>query len=64
MWHQLRERIGDDVFWDLVRRWPEEHDNGNASYDEITGWWSDQTGEDLQPFFDEWLLGPTTPDLV
>ena len=25
-------------------------------------WWSDQTGEDLQPFFDEWLLGATTPD--
>ena len=62
MWHELRQRIGDDVFWDLVRRWPEEHDNGNASYDEITRWWSDQTGEDLQPFFDEWLLGATTPD--
>ena len=62
MWHELRERLGNDVFWDLVRRWPEEHDNDNASYDEITGWWSDQTGEDLQPFFDEWLLGATTPD--
>ena len=64
MWDQLRKRIGDDVFWELVRAWPEEHDNGNASYDQITAWWSEKTGEDLQPFFDEWLLGPTTPDLA
>ena len=64
MWDQLRKRIGDDLFWELVRAWPEDHDNGNASYDEITAWWSEETGEDLQPFFDAWLLGPKTPDLV
>jgi len=64
MWDQLRKRIGDDLFWELVRAWPEDHDNGNASYDQITAWWSERTGEDLQPFFDEWLLGAKTPDLV
>jgi aminopeptidase N len=61
MWHELRERLGDDVFWDLVRRWPEEHDNGHGSYAEITAWWSEEAGEDLQPFFDAWLMGETTP---
>ncbi|MET0524519.1 MAG: M1 family metallopeptidase [Nocardioides sp.] len=64
MWDQLRKRIGDDLFWELVRRWPEDHDNENAAYDEITAWWSDETGEDLQPFFDDWLLGEETPDLI
>jgi aminopeptidase N len=63
MWHELRERLGDDVFWELVRRWPEEHDNANASYDEITAWWSQESGEDLQEFFDDWLLGEKTPPL-
>ena len=62
MWHQLRRDLGDDTFWELVRAWPAEHDNGHASYDEITAWWSRKTGRDLQSFFDGWLLGPTTPE--
>ena len=64
MWDQLRRRIGDDRFWELVRAWPEQNDNGHGSYDEITAWWSEQTGQDLQPFFDDWLLGDQTPDLL
>jgi aminopeptidase N len=63
MWDQLRKRIGDDLFWELVRRWPAEHDNQNASYDDITAWWSKETGEELQPFFDAWLLDEETPEL-
>lgn len=61
MWNELRKRIGDDAFWELVRRWPESHENQNADYDEITAWWSQQTGEDLTGFFEEWLLGRQTP---
>jgi aminopeptidase N len=61
MWDELRKRLGDDEFWRLVRAWPAAHDNGNADYADITAWWSDQTGEDLSGFFDEWLLGETTP---
>jgi aminopeptidase N len=62
MWDELRKRVGDDLFWELVRAWPAEHDNGNAGYADITSWWSDRSGEDLSGFFDEWLLGGTTPD--
>lgn len=62
MWDQLRRDLGDDTFWKLVRAWPQEHDNGHGSYDEITTWWSDKTGRDLQSFFDGWLLGTTTPE--
>jgi aminopeptidase N len=61
MWDELRRRIGDKEFWSLVRAWPRSHDNANASYDDITTWWSDRTGLELQPFFDRWLLGRTTP---
>ena len=61
MWDQLRRDLGDDTFWKLVRAWPAEHDNENSSYDEITDWWSEQSGKDLRPFFDAWLLGEKSP---
>ena len=61
MWDQLRRRIGDRQFWRLVKAWPRSHDNANASYDDITAWWSRKTGEDLRPMFDAWLLGPQSP---
>ena len=62
MWHQLRGDLGDALFWRLVRAWPVSQDNGNASYDEITAWWSRESGRDLRPFFDRWLLGEAAPE--
>ncbi len=64
MWDELRERLGDDEFWALVREWPSVHADGNADYDDITSWWSEQSGEDLSGFFDAWLLGADTPQRV
>jgi aminopeptidase N len=61
MWDELRKKLGDDTFWRLVRAWPAAHEGGNADYQEITSWWSEQSGEDLQNFFNAWLLGPETP---
>ena len=58
---ELRQRIGDDRFWSLVRAWPAERSGDNADYADITTWWSEQTGEDLTSFFDAWLLGKKTP---
>lgn len=62
MWDELRKRLGDDLFWRLVREWPAAHDNGNADYDDLTAWWSARSGEDLTGFFDDWLLGSSTPE--
>jgi aminopeptidase N len=61
MWDQLRRRLGDDRFWRLVRAWPRSRDNGNASYDDITAWWSRKAGQNLRPTFDRWLLAETSP---
>ncbi|HEU5039037.1 MAG TPA: M1 family metallopeptidase [Nocardioides sp.] len=61
MWDELRKKLGDEVFWELVRAWPTVHEDGNADYEDITTWWSDQSGEDLTDFFNAWLLGPETP---
>ena len=56
MWHALRHRLGDAEFWRLVRAWPAAHDDGTAGYDDITAWWSEQSGEDLTAFFHDWLV--------
>ena len=61
MWHELRERLGEREFWAGLRAWPGLHENGNASYDDITAWWSEHTGRDLSAFFDAWLLGEKSP---
>ena len=60
MWHELRERLGEQEFW-RASAWPGVHENGNASYDDITAWWSERTGRDLSAFFDAWLLSEKSP---
>jgi aminopeptidase N len=61
MWHELRERIGDDEFFRLVREWPTARDNRSTDRDDYWSWLEEQTGEELSAFFDAWLLGETTP---
>ena len=61
MWHELRQRIGDDEFWRVVRAWPEREPMGNADREEYLGWLVEETGVE-RAFFDDWLLSPTTPD--
>lgn len=61
MWHELRERIGDDAFFDMVRAWPAAQENGTADREEYWTWVEKETGEELTSFFEDWLLGETTP---
>jgi aminopeptidase N len=61
MWHALRQRLGDRVFWRLVREWPQQHAFGNATREQWFDWIEQETGEELTPFFDAWLMGSTTP---
>ncbi|GAA1477180.1 M1 family metallopeptidase [Nocardioides aestuarii] len=61
MWHDVRGEIGDRTFFRLMKEWPASRDNGNADYDEIVAWWSDESGTDLAPLFRAHLLGRTQP---
>lgn len=61
MWHEVRGLLGDDTFWRLVREWPQSLPYGSASYDDVVAWWSLESGEDLEPLFDAWLRGETSP---
>ena len=61
MWHELRELLGDERFFEVVRGWPEEQENGTADRDEYWAWIEQTTGEELTSFFEDWLLGRKTP---
>jgi len=61
MWHELRKRLGDRVFFEMMREWPEARSNQNSGRDDYLAWIEDQTGKELTSFFDAWLLGETTP---
>lgn len=61
MWHALRQRIGDDAFWAMVREWPSVHATGNATRQQFLDWVEAETGLELTAFFDAWLLGSRAP---
>jgi aminopeptidase N len=61
MWHELRGLLGEEEFWRLTREWPRAAAYANADRDQLTSWWSEQSGRDLTEFFASWLDGKTTP---
>ncbi len=61
MWHELRQRIGDERFWQVTRDWPALDPERNANREEYLPWLVEQTGVERE-FFDDWLLSPTTPE--
>ncbi|WP_121254294.1 M1 family metallopeptidase [Nocardioides ferulae] len=63
LWHAVRQRVGDDAFWDAASGWPASRDNGHAGRDELIAWWEERTGESLRDLFDAWLTSPTSPEL-
>ncbi len=61
MWHQLRLRLGDEVFWAMVRAWPAARDGLSTGREDYWAWVEDQTGEELSRFFVDWLLSEVPP---
>lgn len=61
MWDTLRQRLGDDAFWSLARRWLTTHRFTSQDRHSLAAWWSRESGQDLAPLFYAWLLGPREP---
>jgi aminopeptidase N len=57
----LRNRVGDDVFWRVVRTWLREQRGGNGSTAEFEELAARVSGQDLRAFFDAWLRTPAKP---
>ncbi|NPC43448.1 M1 family metallopeptidase [Nocardioides sp. zg-1230] len=57
----LRNRVGDRVFWQVVRTWLREQRGGNGSTAEFEELAARVSGQDLGAFFDAWLRAPAKP---
>ncbi|HEU5160175.1 MAG TPA: M1 family metallopeptidase [Streptosporangiaceae bacterium] len=59
----LREKIGDDKFFQLLRTWYAQHKYGNATTEQFTALAQQIAGQDLSRFFQTWLHSPGKPPL-
>ena len=57
--HALRERLGDETFFQLLQEWAVRHRYSTATSDDFIA-----LAEDLDAFFTDWLYTPWTPDRV
>jgi hypothetical protein len=63
VWHMLRLRLGDDRFVEGLRRFYREHRFERASFADLRRVYSDVAGEDLEPFFRQWVERTGAPEL-
>jgi len=57
----LRVKVGDDVFFDILRRWYRENRYGNVTTADFIALAERQSRQQLDGFFDVWLLQPGKP---
>lgn len=61
--HMLRERLGDDAFWEGIRLYYGRFMNENASTTDFREAMEEVSGDDLTAFFDQWLYNGGNPRL-
>ncbi|WP_374456494.1 M1 family metallopeptidase [Nocardioides sp.] len=57
----LRNRVGDDTFWRILRTWIHEQRGGNGATEEFEEVAGRVSGQDLRGFFTAWLRTPSKP---
>lgn len=57
----LREKVGDAVFFAIMRTWAQDHRFGNVTTPQFIAFAERLSGMDLKHFFDVWLYRPEKP---
>jgi aminopeptidase N len=57
----LRNEVGDEAFFAILKGWPQEHAYGNASVADFQAYAEKVSGKSLGALFDAWLFQPTKP---
>jgi aminopeptidase N len=60
----LRERLGDEMFFQLLQEWAARYRYSTATTEDFIALAEEVSGEDLDAFFTDWLYTPWTPDRV
>jgi hypothetical protein len=61
--HALRLKVGDEVWFDVLRSYYDRYKYGNAGTDDFIKVAETVSGEDLRAFFDGWLYEEHMPDI-
>ncbi|MFI1052221.1 M1 family metallopeptidase [Streptomyces griseoruber] len=57
----LRNEIGDEAFFAVLKGWPQKHAYGNASVADFQRYAEEVSGKELGTLFDTWLFEPAKP---
>jgi aminopeptidase N len=57
----LRNEVGDDAFWEIVRRWAASRSGGHGTTPEFIALAEQVSGQDLDAVFDTWLFTAGKP---
>lgn len=60
--HALREKVGDEGFFAILKGWPAKYAHGNASVADFRRYAEEVSGEPLAALFDTWLFRPSKPE--
>ncbi|GGH10227.1 M1 family metallopeptidase [Mucilaginibacter phyllosphaerae] len=61
--HMLRRKIGDAAFWKGIAAYYKQYNGSNANTDDFCLVMEKACGQDLKPFFKQWLRTAGHPDL-
>ena len=59
--HKVREAVGDETFFGILRTWTRRHRHGNADTRQFVALCEATSGKDLTGLFDAWLFGGRKP---
>ncbi|QSB15586.1 M1 family metallopeptidase [Natronosporangium hydrolyticum] len=59
--HALRLTVGEEAFFEILRTWPAEQRNRNATTGQLIALSERISGQSLRPLFDAWLYGTDRP---
>ncbi|GAB1821222.1 M1 family metallopeptidase [Herbidospora sp. RD11066] len=62
--HALRARLGNDVFFKVIRQWATDHLHGNATTDQFIALAEKTSGQKLGDLFDAWLFTKGRPQTL
>jgi aminopeptidase N len=57
----LRNEIGDEAFFAVLKGWPQKYAYGNASVADFQRYAEEVSGQPLAALFDTWLFQPSKP---
>lgn len=61
--HMLRRKVGDEAFWQAIRTYYDRYKYSNALTGDLEAVFEEVSGEQMEPFFQQWIFQAGHPKL-